>query len=80
MEYNIFEYTDENSYLDIGFGGNPQRKIKGGSRPLYHAHLAVDGDKIIKNHTRFTDTQIRQLTNNLTNLERINKNYYLLIQ
>ena len=76
MEYNIFEYTDENSYMSF----NGKRVVRGGSRPLYHAHLAVDGDKIVKNHTRFTNTQIRQLTNNLINLERINKNYYLLIQ
>lgn len=80
MVYNIFVYTDENSYIDKGFNGHPRRVIKGSQRPLYGAHLAVDGDKIVKNHTRFTDTQIRNLTNNLRNLERINKNYYLLIQ
>lgn len=80
MDYTILEYTVDNSWLDPTFSRRHIRRECGGDERLYQAHLAIDGDKIVKNHTRFTDEQIRKITNNLKNLDRINKNYYLLIQ
>ena len=42
------------------------------TKAAYEAFLVVMGDTIVKNHTEFTDKEIRLITNNLVNLELIN--------
>jgi hypothetical protein len=87
MKYNIFIMDDTTTWLcNDGFGiSRKVRREFGADRAIYHAHLVIEINKgvskIYKNHTRFTDEEVKIRTNNLEDLDRINGySKYLLIK
>jgi hypothetical protein len=42
------------------------------SKELYSAHIIIDRGRLLKNHSHYSNTELIELTENLTNLDVIN--------